>query len=138
MAVIAAHNLPLSTFSTGRYWLQAARRRGGVEAVASAGAALLSAAADAGGSADREREPGVAGQLVQAGLAHAQARKNLPRDAALPRIDRSPTDSFNAGVDEYNSRCGSFRYRTGDLERASREVEQLRSQIVDAARRFSP
>ena len=31
-------------------------------------------------------------------------------------------DAFNRSVDRYNARCGSFRYREGDLERARREV----------------
>lgn len=37
-------------------------------------------------------------------------------------------DAFNRVVDRYNDRCGSFRYRQGDLGRARREVEgrQLR------------
>lgn len=45
---------------------------------------------------------------------------------------------FNAGVDDYNLRCGSFRYRPGDLERARREVEQKRAEIVAAAKRLLP
>ena len=39
-------------------------------------------------------------------------------------------DQFNAIVSDYNSRCGSYRYRQGELARARREVEQQRSQIV--------
>lgn len=31
-------------------------------------------------------------------------------------------DAFNRVLDRYNNRCGSFRYRQGDLERARREV----------------
>ena len=33
---------------------------------------------------------------------------------------------FNAMVEDYNSRCGSFRYRDGDLERARQDVERLK------------
>ena len=33
---------------------------------------------------------------------------------------------FNAMVEDYNSRCGSFRYREGDLERARQDVERLK------------
>ena len=61
----------------------------------------------------------------------------LDLDANLGRTDRRLVQ-FNAGINDYNSRCGSFRYRTGDLERARRDVEQLGAQIRDAARRFSP
>ena len=32
---------------------------------------------------------------------------------------------FNAMVEDYNARCGSFRYRVGDLERARQEVERM-------------
>ena len=39
-------------------------------------------------------------------------------------------DQFNAVVSDYNSRCGSYRYRQGTLTRAQREVENVRAQIV--------
>jgi hypothetical protein len=37
---------------------------------------------------------------------------------------------FNAMVRDYNSRCGSFKYRSGDLERAKREIEAFRADLV--------
>ena len=44
-------------------------------------------------------------------------------------------DRFNRIVSDYNSRCGEYRYRKGNLSRAKREVETYRSQIVaDAIR----
>lgn len=39
-------------------------------------------------------------------------------------------DAFNAHVADYNQRCGSFRYRSGALERAQREVDGMRLAIV--------
>ena len=42
-------------------------------------------------------------------------------------------DAFNAMVSDYNRRCGSFQYRRGTLERAKREVEGMRAQIVAEA-----
>src|SRR3546814_16602388 len=36
---------------------------------------------------------------------------------------------FNAMVADYNSRCGRFRYRSGALERARRDVEPYRGQL---------
>lgn len=42
-------------------------------------------------------------------------------------------DAFNAMVSDYNPRCGSFQYRGGTLERAKREVEGMRAQIVAEA-----
>jgi hypothetical protein len=38
----------------------------------------------------------------------------------------SDVDRFNAMVDDYNSRCGSFRYRRGALESTQRDVERSR------------
>lgn len=51
-------------------------------------------------------------------------------------------DEFNLIVDNYNSRCSSYRYRQGDQSRAEREVEAYRNQIVaeaiSEARQISP
>ncbi len=46
----------------------------------------------------------------------------------------SQIEQFNAIVDDYNSRCGSFRYRQGTLSRAQREIDQVREQIVANSR----
>ena len=42
-------------------------------------------------------------------------------------------DEFNQIVNDYNSRCGSYRYRQGSQSRAERDVEAYRSQIVSEA-----
>ena len=42
----------------------------------------------------------------------------------------SQIDAFNGIVSDYNSRCGSYRYRSGALERARREIEPYRAAIV--------
>lgn len=42
-------------------------------------------------------------------------------------------DEFNRIVNDYNSRCGSYRYRQGSQTRAERDVEAYRSQIVAEA-----
>ncbi len=42
-------------------------------------------------------------------------------------------DAFNTMVSDYNRRCGNFQYRRGVLERARREVEGMRLQIVAEA-----
>jgi len=47
-------------------------------------------------------------------------------------IDRRKGDDirrFNAMVDDYNSRCSSFRYRSGTLESARRDVEPNRDRL---------
>ncbi len=54
-------------------------------------------------------------------------------------MTNAQVDKFNAIVVDYNSRCASYRYREGTLERAHREVEQIRGQIVaDVERKSSP
>ena len=42
----------------------------------------------------------------------------------------SQVERFNSIVSDYNSRCGSYRYREETLVRAQREVERLRTQIA--------
>jgi hypothetical protein len=41
----------------------------------------------------------------------------------------SDVSRFNAMVDSYNSRCGSFRYRQGALESARRDIEPFRNEL---------
>ncbi len=49
--------------------------------------------------------------------------------AALNNYSDYDVNRFNAMVADYNSRCGSFRYRSGALESASRDVEPDRAQL---------
>ena len=42
-------------------------------------------------------------------------------------------DEFNTIVNDYNSRCGSYRYRQGSQARAEHDIEAYRSQIVSEA-----
>jgi peptidoglycan hydrolase-like protein with peptidoglycan-binding domain len=67
-----------------------------------------------------------------------EIRMNSAETVLDNRNDRD-VDLFNAMVVDYNSRCGNFRYRSGALESARREVEPYRPQL-DAAgrRRFMP
>ena len=46
----------------------------------------------------------------------------------------SDVDRFNAMVADYNSRCGSFRYRSGALESARRDIEPYRGQLQSEGR----
>lgn len=45
----------------------------------------------------------------------------------------SGANEFNRRVNEYNNRCGNFKYHIGDLERAQRDVEVYRNEIVAEA-----
>jgi hypothetical protein len=54
--------------------------------------------------------------------------------SSLNNYSGADVDRFNLMISDYNSRCGSFRYRTGDLERARRAVEAFRSPILAEGR----
>jgi len=54
--------------------------------------------------------------------------------SALNNYIESDVDRFNAMVADYNSRCGSFRYRSGALESARRDIEPYRSQFQSEGR----
>lgn len=55
---------------------------------------------------------------------------------AVRNLNDSQADvaAFNRWVDDYNSRCGSYRYRQGSLASAKRDVEPYASEIRKAAR----
>ncbi|MEO3691353.1 peptidoglycan-binding domain-containing protein [Roseateles sp. DJS-2-20] len=84
-------------------------------------------------SRPQESMPPVGQNLV---FSTAQIRYCLAEDirmegakSALNNYIDSDVDRFNAMVADYNSRCGSFRYRSGALESARRDVEPYRSQL---------
>ena len=89
-----------------------------------------------------ETKPPVGQNLI---LSVAKIRYCLAEDirmdgakSALNNYSDSDVDRFNAMVADYNSRCGSFRYRSGALERARRDVEPYRSQLqAEGRRRFA-
>ena len=54
--------------------------------------------------------------------------------AVLNNYSDSDVDRFNEMVADYNSRCGSFRYRSGSLESARRDVEPYRSALQGEGR----
>jgi len=78
-------------------------------------------------------------------LSTAQIRYCLAEDirmdgakAAINNYIESDVDRFNAMVADYNSRCGSFRYRSGALESARRDIEPYRSELqAEGRNRFS-
>lgn len=88
-----------------------------------------------------EQKPPVGTQNI---LTLAQIRyclsEDIRVDAAKGVVDtavESEVDRFNSMVDDYNRRCGSFRYRPGILARARTEVEALRSRLqAEGAARF--
>ncbi len=42
---------------------------------------------------------------------------------------------FNAMVDNFNSRCGNFRYKQGLLARAQADIDAIKDQIIADAKR---
>jgi hypothetical protein len=93
-------------------------------------------------SRPQESMPPVGRDLV---LSTAQISYCLAEDirmegakSALNNYIDSDVDRFNAMVADYNSRCGSFRYRSGALEGARREIEPYRSQLqTEGSDRFA-
>lgn len=61
-------------------------------------------------------------------------REGIRIEAMRDAIDTDEgIDEFNRIVYDYNSRCGSYRYRQGSRSSAEREVEPYRSKIVAEA-----
>ena len=90
----------------------------------------------------QESMPPIGQDLV---FSTAQIRYCLAEDirmegvkSALNNYIDSNVDRFNAMVADYNSRCGSFRYRTGALENARRDIEPFRSQLQSEGRNRFP
>ena len=58
-------------------------------------------------------------------------------ESVLNNYSDSDVNRINGYVDDYNSRCGEFRYRQGALESARRDVEPYRGQLqADGRSRF--
>src|SRR3546814_18190061 len=58
--------------------------------------------------------------------------------SAINNYSDYDVDRFNAMVADYNSRCGSFRYRSGALTSARRDIEPYRRQLQsDGRSRFA-
>ncbi len=57
-------------------------------------------------------------------------REDIWLETIRSTITNAQVDQFNTMVSDFNSRCGRYQYRPGTLERARREVEQQRVQII--------
>jgi hypothetical protein len=83
---------------------------------------------------DLEEMPSVGNDLV---LSHNQIRYCLSENVRLEVINNAlnansqhEIDSFNAAVNDYNSRCSAYKYPQGLLERVQSEVSLNRSSLV--------
>jgi len=89
-----------------------------------------------------ESQPPVGQSIV---LSTAQIRyclaEDIRMDAAKAVVNNyidSDVDRFNAIAADYNSRCGNFRYRSGALESARRDIEPYRGQLqAEGRNRFA-
>ncbi len=89
-------------------------------------------------SRPQESMPPVGEDLV---FSTAQIRYCLAEDirmesakSTINNYIESDVDRFNAMVADYNSRCGNFRYRSGALESARRDIEPYRSKFQSEGR----
>jgi hypothetical protein len=91
---------------------------------------------------DRTAKPGINYQIPLVGrnkvLSITEIRwciKEGVRIGAMRNVNTTQRgiDRFNRIVDDYNNRCGKYRYKQGILSRAKRDVEPFRSQIVAEA-----
>lgn len=90
-----------------------------------------------------ETKPAVGQSLVftgsQINYCLAEEIRMSSAETVLDNYNDGDVDRFNAMVADYNSRCSNFRYRSGALESARREVEPYRPQLDAAGRsRFRP
>ena len=74
-------------------------------------------------------------------LSRDQIRYCLAESARIEAMEKivneynhTDVDTFNRHVNDYNSRCGSFRYRPGTLESVQREVDAARSRLGQEGR----
>ena len=89
-----------------------------------------------------EQRPAIGDGLV---LSAAEIRYCLAEDIrvngmkkAVNQYSASSVDAFNRAVSDYNSRCSHFRYRSGALEAARREVESRRAALeLDGMQRIA-
>lgn len=51
-------------------------------------------------------------------------------ESNINKYDDSEIAAYNAAIADYNSRCSSYRYRSGDLESVRRQVEANRTTLV--------
>lgn len=83
-------------------------------------------------SLDEERPPVGRDRVFSMAQIRYCLAEDIRMDAAKTSVNNysdSDVDRFNVMVADYNSRCGSFRYRRGALGSARRDVEPYRSQL---------
>ena len=64
----------------------------------------------------------------------AESTRIEAMEKIVNEYNQADVDTFNRYVNDYNSRCGSFRYRPGALESVQREVDAARSRLGQEGR----
>jgi hypothetical protein len=64
----------------------------------------------------------------------AESARIESMETIVNEYNQADVDTFNRYVNDYNSRCGSFRYRPGALESVQREVDAARSRLGQEGR----
>lgn len=64
----------------------------------------------------------------------AESARIEAMEKIVNEYNQADVDTFNRYVNDYNSRCGSFRYRPGTLESVQREVDEVRSRLGQEGR----
>ncbi len=64
----------------------------------------------------------------------AESARIESMETIVNEYNQADVDTFNRYVNDYNSRCGSFRYRPGALELVQREVDAARSRLGQEGR----
>ena len=67
--------------------------------------------------------------IAQLRYCHAEDIRLESAEKAVNLYSELDVTKFNMMVNDYNSRCGEFRYRPGTLENARRQVEEYRKEI---------
>lgn len=135
-----------SNSSTVKKWLLAAVCMGGVvwwlgENTGSSGTqtrpSVSSTAAAIPTRPAETRPPIGANNVLSMTQLHYCLAEDIRLDGARSSLNYfrfADVDRFNVLISDYNSRCGSFRYLSGDLERARRSVEAFRIPILAEGR----
>jgi hypothetical protein len=84
-----------------------------------------------------EKPPAGEGQLLTASQLRYCLSEKIRLDGINGIVNRGATleiERFNARVDDYNGRCGKFKYRREAMDSLRAEVESQRESIAESAR----
>lgn len=113
------------------------RRPASETRAASQPAAVNSPIGSPAGRPTEERPPVGRGRtlnVAQIRYCEAQGIRLEGADPLVNTYSQREVDTFNAWVDDFNSRCSDFRYYEGTLSRARRDIQPLRTSLLAEGR----